>query len=72
MREEKDNFVSKDHVKENSWVSEIMELAKLGGELPLHTKEIDEYTCSSVIKFPFQDVDFGWGRPAAVTIANGP
>ncbi|KAG5589701.1 hypothetical protein H5410_040215 [Solanum commersonii] len=69
MREEKQLFRTRDNIKENAWALEILELAK---GLPPKKKEFDEYTCSSVCKFPFYDVDFGWGKPMAATIATGP
>nr|WPF47618.1 BAHD acyltransferase [Hyoscyamus niger] len=69
MRKEKQLFRNKDNIKENAWALEILELAK---GLSPQKKEFDEYTCSSVCKFPFYDVDFGWGKPMATTIATGP
>ncbi|CAN4118093.1 unnamed protein product [Withania somnifera] len=69
MRKEKQLFKTRDNIKENAWALEILELAK---GLPPKKKEFDEYTCSSLCKFPFYDVDFGWGKPMAATVATGP
>lgn len=69
MRKEKQLFRIRDNLKENAWALEILELAK--GFPPDHKKEFDEYTCSSMCKFPCYDVDFGWGKPVGVTIATG-
>ncbi|KAM3270455.1 acyltransferase Pun1 [Capsicum chacoense] len=69
MRNEKQLFRIRDNIKENAWALEILELAK---GLPPQKKEFDEYTCSSLCKFPFYDVDFGWGKPMAATVATGP
>ncbi|KAH0718209.1 hypothetical protein KY285_014240 [Solanum tuberosum] len=30
------------------------------------------YLCSNVCRYPFYNVDFGWGKPERVGVPNGP
>uniref|UniRef100_A0A0V0HNJ4 Putative ovule protein n=1 Tax=Solanum chacoense TaxID=4108 RepID=A0A0V0HNJ4_SOLCH len=30
------------------------------------------YSCSNLCRFPFYNVDFGWGKPERVGLPNGP
>lgn len=45
------------------------------GNIPCENQDGSEssvYACSNLCKYPYYSVDFGWGRPERVCLANGP
>ncbi|KAK4711539.1 hypothetical protein R3W88_006052 [Solanum pinnatisectum] len=64
----------KDHVEQNELILEVVESMRKGKK-PFEDNN-DEYenvySCSNVCRFPFYNVDFGWGKPERVGLPNGP
>ncbi|CAN4104519.1 unnamed protein product [Withania somnifera] len=71
MRKGKDQAYKRDNVKQNVWVEEILESASAKEEM-YHGSGCDTYLFSSLVKFPLHEIDFGWGKPIKVSLANGP
>ncbi|OIS97679.1 PREDICTED: acylsugar acyltransferase 3-like [Nicotiana attenuata] len=67
MRKEKEKLVDKDNIKKNAFISKVLDSLEKG-----KNNEFDDYFCSSVIALPLYKTDFGWGRPAKVSMATGP
>ncbi|KAG5578223.1 hypothetical protein H5410_058357 [Solanum commersonii] len=65
IRKSKHELSTRDNFKENKWISEMVEYAN-----KLNTGTEDDQ--SSVCNIPFQDLDFGWGRPTRASIASTP
>ncbi|XP_004251404.1 acyltransferase Pun1-like [Solanum lycopersicum] len=79
IRKSKHELSTRDNFNENRWVSEMIEYANkinTGTEYELsyrrESSSHDVYRCSSVCNIPFQDLDFGWGRPTRASIASTP
>lgn len=70
MRKRKDQAYKRDNVKENVWVEEILR-SSLAKEEIYHNSGCDTYLFSSLVKYPLHEIDFGWGKPVKVSIANG-
>ncbi|KAH0770826.1 hypothetical protein KY290_014807 [Solanum tuberosum] len=64
----------KDQVEENELILEVVESMRKGKK-PFENNN-DEYenvySCSNVCRYPFYNVDFGWGKPERVGLPNGP
>ncbi|TMW85620.1 hypothetical protein EJD97_022799 [Solanum chilense] len=75
MRKGKEQAYKRDNVKQNVLVDKIFE-STLAKEEMYHSSSssstCDTYLCSSFVKFPFHEIDFGWGKPIKVSVANGP
>ncbi|MCD7449656.1 hypothetical protein HAX54_001083 [Datura stramonium] len=71
MRKGKDQAYKRDNLKENVWVEEILESASAKEEM-YHNSGCDTFLFSSLVKFPLHEIDFGWGKPIKVSLANGP
>lgn len=79
IRKSKYELSIRDNFKENTWISEMLEYANkinTGTEDDQSYRQKsschDVYRCSSVCNIPFQDLDFGWGRPTRVSLASTP
>ncbi|XP_006363183.1 acylsugar acyltransferase 3-like [Solanum tuberosum] len=51
------------------------ELIMKKGKMLLENKDencSNVYLCSNLCRYPFYNVDFGWGKPERVSLANGP
>ncbi|KAH0772106.1 hypothetical protein KY290_016087 [Solanum tuberosum] len=58
----------KDQVRQN-------DLIMKKGKMLLENKDkncSNVYLCSNLCRYPFYNVDFGWGKPERVSLANGP
>ncbi|XP_009757903.1 acyltransferase Pun1-like [Nicotiana sylvestris] len=75
LRKEVEVAYKKDQVDENELVLEIVDSMKKG-KLPFEEEDENStatmYFCSNVCQFPLYSVDFGWGKPERVCLANGP
>lgn len=71
MRKGKDQAYKRDNVKENVWVEEILR-SSLAKEEIYNNSGCDIFLFSSMVKFPLHEIDFGWGKPIKVSLANGP
>ncbi|XP_070025052.1 acyltransferase Pun1-like [Nicotiana tabacum] len=72
LRKEVEVAYKKDQVEQNELVLEVVESMKKG-KLPFEENdENSTYFCSNLCKFPLYSVDFGWGKPERVCLANGP
>ncbi|KAH0718211.1 hypothetical protein KY285_014242 [Solanum tuberosum] len=64
----------KDHVEQNELILEVVKSMRKGKK-PFEDNN-DEYenvySCSNVCRFPFYNVDFGWGKPERIGLPNGP
>ncbi|KAH0715591.1 hypothetical protein KY284_008496 [Solanum tuberosum] len=79
IRKSKHELSTRDNFKENKWVSEMLEYTNKintgtedGQSYRQKSSCHDVYRCSSVCNIPFQDLDFGWGRPTRASIASTP
>ncbi|MCD7459740.1 hypothetical protein HAX54_041850 [Datura stramonium] len=61
LRKAKGKLKNEDYMKENKLVSFI-------SNQPSMANEIELYISSSVCNYPFNNLDFGWGKPSRVTI----
>lgn len=72
MRKEKEKLhVQENNATKNAIISEVVDSLEKG-KTPFHSSEVDDYACTSILPFPFYSTDFGWGRPARVSMATGP
>lgn len=63
VRKEKEMYFSRDWETKNL-VSTLFEKVKsLQNQLEKDDDDVDVYKCTSLSKFPFCDIDFGWGSP---------
>ncbi|KAK4709348.1 hypothetical protein R3W88_030273 [Solanum pinnatisectum] len=79
IRKSKHELSTRDNFKENKLVSDMLEYAN---KINTGTEDDQSYrqksSChnvygfSSVCNIPFQDLDFGWGRPTRASIASTP
>ncbi|XP_060170163.1 acyltransferase Pun1-like [Lycium barbarum] len=79
IRRSKHELSTRDNFKENTWVLEMLEYANrinTGTEddqsYRQKSSSHDVYRCSSICNMPFQDLDFGWGRPSRASMASAP
>ncbi|WMV49244.1 hypothetical protein MTR67_042629 [Solanum verrucosum] len=79
IRKSKHELSTRDNFKENKWISEMLEYANkintgIEDDQSYRQKSSchDVYRCSSICNIPFQDLDFGWGRPTRASIASTP
>ncbi|CAN4078493.1 unnamed protein product [Withania somnifera] len=62
----------KDHVEQNELILQVVNSMRNGKRLFENKDEnCTVYVCSNITKFRFYGVDFGWGKPERVCIANG-
>uniref|UniRef100_M1AB94 Acyl-transferase n=1 Tax=Solanum tuberosum TaxID=4113 RepID=M1AB94_SOLTU len=61
----------KDQVEENELILEVVESMRKGKK-PFDDDYENVYSCSNVCRYPFYNVDFGWGKPERVGLPNGP
>ncbi|MCD7463126.1 hypothetical protein HAX54_050000 [Datura stramonium] len=61
LRKAKEELKNEDHVKENKLVWFLSNRQSMA-------KEIELYKISSLCGYPFNNLDFGWGRPSRVTV----
>ncbi|PHT26523.1 hypothetical protein CQW23_33863 [Capsicum baccatum] len=74
LRKEVEVAYKKDQVEQNELILEVVESIRKG-KMPFENKDgyhENVYICSNLCKYPYDTVDFGWGRPESVCIANGP
>ncbi|CAN4121211.1 unnamed protein product [Withania somnifera] len=69
MRKSKDLVHKRDNVNDNMFVALLLELAKSKQEY--HEGSPNAYQITSLVKFELHEIDFGWGKPTKVSIANG-
>ncbi|KAL3377668.1 hypothetical protein AABB24_003862 [Solanum stoloniferum] len=61
----------KDQVEQNELILEIVESIRKG-KIPFDDENCSMYFCCNLFKYPYYNVDFGWGKPERVSIPNGP
>ncbi|KAH0718210.1 hypothetical protein KY285_014241 [Solanum tuberosum] len=61
----------KDQVEQNEFILEMVESIKKG-KIAFEDENCSVYFCSNLCKYPYYNVDFGWGKPERVSIPNGP
>ncbi|OIS99435.1 PREDICTED: acylsugar acyltransferase 3-like [Nicotiana attenuata] len=71
IRKSKHELSSRDNFKENEWASGILH-AYNTGDGTYRQSNCDVYRCSSASNIPFQDLDFGWGKPIRATMPSSP
>jgi len=71
LRKEVEVAYKKDQVEQNELILEIVESIKKG-KIPFEDENCSVYFCSNLCKYPYYNVDFGWGKPERVSIPNGP
>ncbi|MCD7455595.1 hypothetical protein HAX54_028760 [Datura stramonium] len=72
LRKEVEMAYKKDQIEQNELVLEVVEFLRKGKK-PFQDENCSStYFCSNVCKYPYYDVDFGWGKPERVSIPNGP
>ncbi|TMX03975.1 hypothetical protein EJD97_012676 [Solanum chilense] len=69
MRKSKELVYKRDNVNDNMFVALLLELAKSKQEY--HDNGPNAYQITSLVKFALHEIDFGWGKPTKVSIANG-
>ncbi|XP_009616124.1 acyltransferase Pun1-like [Nicotiana tomentosiformis] len=69
MRKEKQRVCDRDNVEDNLFLKKFLELAT--EEKNFLKVQNNMCNFSSLVKFPVHEIDFGWGKPAKVNIANG-
>lgn len=69
MRKSKELVYKRDNVNDNMFVALLLELAKSKREY--HDNGPNAYQITSLVKFALHEIDFGWGKPTKVSIANG-
>nr|XP_043631594.1 tabersonine-19-hydroxy-O-acetyltransferase-like [Erigeron canadensis] len=55
------------NVELSNW---LMGIKKSTGNAKELFDDVDVYRCSSMVRSPFHDIDFGWGSPVWVTLAD--
>lgn len=77
IRKSRHELSNKDNFKENTLVSEVLEYINristgTGDDQSYRQKSSchDVYRCTSVCNIPYQDLDFGWGRPSRASSAS--
>ncbi|KAF3637600.1 putative 3beta-hydroxysteroid-dehydrogenase/decarboxylase isoform 2-like [Capsicum annuum] len=72
LRKEVEVAYKKDQVEQNELILQVVESTSKG-KIPFEDDEnCTIYFCSNLCKYPFYNVDFGWGKPVRVSIPNGP
>ncbi|KAG5605890.1 hypothetical protein H5410_027382 [Solanum commersonii] len=69
MRKSKELVYKRDNINDNMFVALLLELAKSKQEY--HDNGPNAYQITSLVKFALHEIDFGWGKPTKVSIANG-
>lgn len=69
MRKEKKHVCSRDTVRDNL-LKEFIELASK--EKTFFKTQENAFRFSRLVKFSLHEIDFGWEKPAKVSILNGP
>lgn len=69
MRKSKELAYNKDNINDNIFVALLLELANSKQEY--HDNGPNAYQITSLVKFALDEIDFGWGKPTKVSIANG-
>ncbi|KAG5578492.1 hypothetical protein H5410_058626 [Solanum commersonii] len=79
IRKSKLELSNKDNFKNNTWISEMLEYTNKvntgieDAQSYLQKSSChDVYRCSSICNMPYQDFDFGWGRPSRASMASAP
>ncbi|KAH0777305.1 hypothetical protein KY290_008716 [Solanum tuberosum] len=79
IRKSKLEFSNKDNFKNNTWILEMLEYTNKvntgieDAQSYLQKSSChDVYRCSSICNMPYQDLDFGWGRPSRASMASAP
>ncbi|XP_055809457.1 acyltransferase Pun1-like [Solanum dulcamara] len=73
LRNEKEKLdQDKARAIENAFISEVVDSIKKGKKSPFNNDMLDYYFCLSLNAFPLYKTDFGWGKPARVSLATGP
>ncbi|XP_004232633.1 acyltransferase Pun1-like [Solanum lycopersicum] len=71
LRKGVEKSYKKDQVEQNELILEVVESMRKGKK-PFDEEYENVYSCSNVCRFPFYNVDFGWGKPERVGLPNGP
>ncbi|KAK6797805.1 hypothetical protein RDI58_005507 [Solanum bulbocastanum] len=71
LRKEVEVAYKKDQVEQNEFILQIVESIKKE-KIPFEDENCSVYFCSNLCKYPYYNVDFGWGKPERVSIPNGP
>ncbi|MCD7447221.1 hypothetical protein HAX54_026340 [Datura stramonium] len=72
LRKEKEKLdQDKARAIENAFISEVVDSIEKA-KTPFNNNVLDYYFCLSLNAFPLYKTDFGWGKPARVSLATGP
>ncbi|XP_059316025.1 acyltransferase Pun1-like [Lycium ferocissimum] len=72
LRNEKEKLdQDKARAIENAFISEVVDSLEKG-KTPFNSDVLDYYFCLSLNAFPLYKTDFGWGKPARVSLSTGP
>ncbi|XP_060185809.1 acyltransferase Pun1-like [Lycium barbarum] len=69
IRKSKNNCSTTRNNEHNEWVSEILN-AYSTGKGTFHQRDCDVYISTSLCKYPFQELDFGWGKPSRARLGG--
>ncbi|XP_059285342.1 acyltransferase Pun1-like [Lycium ferocissimum] len=73
LRKEKEMYFSQDWREPKDLVSAMFEkVMSLQNQLERDDEDVDVYKCTSLSKFRFCDMDYGWGSPRRVCLGSVP
>lgn len=72
VRKEKETYFSRDWETKNLVTTLFEKVKSLQNQLEKDDDDVDVYKCTSLSKFPFCDMDFGWGSPRRMCLGSVP
>ncbi|KAM3327795.1 hypothetical protein P3S68_033844 [Capsicum galapagoense] len=73
IRKSRDDYNNNNNTRNkdqhNEWVSEILHAYRTG-KGTFQQRNCDVYISSSLCKYPFQEIDFGWGKPSRTRLGG--